>query len=184
MAGWNVWESSMMRNCLLCKLAQFSFWNTVRFLTVKYLTPWSKMSQMEVGMGEQDVGGVGGCGVHLSPWRHQEFTLRYRSAWRTPAENGQEYLTSGKEYIEPCKNRQQQSLPWDCSTIPKLQLPAMCLPVDQCSCPGDQALSLWSGSTASKTLDYQRTNPREYQIVRTHTKETTWIQDLASPNHQ
>ena len=26
-------------------------------------------------------------------------------------------------------------------------------------------------------------NPKEYQIVRTHTKETTWIQDLASPNH-
>ena len=37
----------------------------------------------------------------------------------------------------------------------------------------DQALSCWSGSTDSKTLDYQRTNPREYQIVRTHTKETT-----------
>ena len=30
----------------------------------------------------------------------------------------------------------------------------------------DQALSLWSGSTDSKTLDYRRTNPREYQIVR------------------
>ena len=27
-------------------------------------------------------------------------------------------------------------------------------------------------------------NPREYQIVRTHKKETTWIQDPASPNHQ
>ena len=26
-----------------------------------------------------------------------------------------------------------------------------------------QALILWSGSTDSKTLDYQRTNPREYQ---------------------
>ena len=26
--------------------------------------------------------------------------------------------------------------------------------------------------------------PREYQIVRTHTKETTWIQNPASPNHQ
>ena len=26
--------------------------------------------------------------------------------------------------------------------------------------------------------------PREYQIVRTHTKETTWIQVLASPNYQ
>ena len=28
----------------------------------------------------------------------------------------------------------------------------------------DQTLSLWHGSTDSKTLDYQRTNPREYQI--------------------
>ena len=37
----------------------------------------------------------------------------------------------------------------------------------------DQTLSLWSGSTDSKTLDYQRTNPREYQIVRTHTKDPT-----------
>ena len=27
------------------------------------------------------------------------------------------------------------------------------------------------------------TNPRGYQIVRTHTKETTGIQDPASPNH-
>ena len=29
----------------------------------------------------------------------------------------------------------------------------------------DQVLSLWSGSTDSKTLDYQRTNPTKYQIV-------------------
>ena len=56
----------------------------------------------------------------------------------------------------------------------------------------DQAPRLWSGNTDSKTLDYQRTNPKEYQIVRTHTKEITGthtkgitgIQDLASPNHQ
>ena len=34
----------------------------------------------------------------------------------------------------------------------------------------DQALSLWSGSTDSKTLDYQRTNLKGFQIVRTHTK--------------
>ena len=45
----------------------------------------------------------------------------------------------------------------------------------------DQALSLWSGSTDSKTLDYQRSNPRECQIVRTHTKETTVIQDWHHP---
>ena len=48
----------------------------------------------------------------------------------------------------------------------------------------DQALSLWGGSTDSKTLRYQRTNPREYQIVRTDTKETAWIQDPATPNPQ
>ena len=35
----------------------------------------------------------------------------------------------------------------------------------------DQALSLWRGSTDSKTLDSQRINPREYQIMRTHTNE-------------
>ena len=50
--------------------------------------------------GEQDGGGVGGREVHLSSRIHQEYTFRHRSACRTPAENGQEYLTSGKEYIE------------------------------------------------------------------------------------
>ena len=38
---------------------------------------------------------------------------------------------------------------------------------------GNQALRLWSGNTDSKAPDYQRTNPREYQIVRTDTKEAT-----------
>ena len=55
--------------------------------------------------GEQDGRGVGGHGVHLSPWIHQEHTFRHRSAWRTPAESGQEDLSSGKEYIEPHKTR-------------------------------------------------------------------------------
>ena len=36
----------------------------------------------------------------------------------------------------------------------------------------------WSGVP----LPSLKTNPREYQIVRTQTKETTWIQDPASPN--
>ena len=31
---------------------------------------------------------------------------------------------------------------------------------------------------------YQRTNSSGYQIVRTQTKESTGIQDPASPNHQ
>ena len=34
----------------------------------------------------------------------------------------------------------------------------------------DQALSLWSGSTDSETLDDQRTKPREYQIELTERK--------------
>ena len=38
---------------------------------------------------------------YISPRIHQEYTFRHRSACRTPAESGQEYLTSGKEYIEP-----------------------------------------------------------------------------------
>ena len=31
--------------------------------------------------------------------------FRHRSAFRTPAESGQEYLTSGKEYIVPRKTQ-------------------------------------------------------------------------------
>ena len=102
---------------------------------------------------EQDGGGADGCEIHLSPRIYQEYIFRHRSARKTPAESGQEYLTSGKEYIDPHKTQ-------------------------------DRALSHWSGSTEFKTLDYQRTNPRGYQIVRTHTMETTVIQDPASPNHR
>ena len=51
----------------------------------------------------EDDGGVGGHGVHLSPWIHQEYTFRHRSTCRTPAESRQEYPTSRKEYIDPHK---------------------------------------------------------------------------------
>ena len=37
----------------------------------------------------------------------------------------------------------------------------------------DHVLSFWGGSTDSKTLDYQRINPRENKIVSNHTKEST-----------
>ena len=64
-------------------------------------------------MGEQDGRGVGGCGVHLSPQIHQEYTFRYSSACLTPAESGQEYLNSGKEYIDPCKTQQDKGTSGD-----------------------------------------------------------------------
>ena len=53
----------------------------------------------------KDGGGIGGLEVHLSPWKHQEYTIRHRSICRTPAESGHEYLTSGKEYIDPRETR-------------------------------------------------------------------------------
>ena len=40
---------------------------------------------------------------YTSPRTHEEYTFRHRSACRTPAESRQEYLTSGKEYIDSCK---------------------------------------------------------------------------------
>ena len=55
--------------------------------------------------GEQDGRGVGGHGVHLSPQIHEEYIFRHRSAYRTTAERRQEYLTSGKEYMEPRKTQ-------------------------------------------------------------------------------
>ena len=54
------------------------------------------LSEKISSLREQDGRGVGGCGVHFSPQIHQEYTFRHRSACRTPAERGQEYLTSGK----------------------------------------------------------------------------------------
>ena len=69
-----------------------------RFNFIKMSIPWR----------EQDGGGVGGYAVHLSTWIHQEYTFRHRSACRTPAESGQEYLTSGKEYTESCKTQQDK----------------------------------------------------------------------------
>ena len=62
---------------------------------------WSLLNIKRCGKREQNGRGVGGHGVHLSPWIHQEDNFRHRSACRTPAESGQVYLTSGKEYIEP-----------------------------------------------------------------------------------
>ena len=62
------------------------------------------------GQQEKDDRAVGGHGVHLSLRMHQEYTLRHKRACRTPAESGQEYLSTGKEYIEPCKALQDERM--------------------------------------------------------------------------
>ena len=47
----------------------------------------------------------GGRGVRLSAQMHQEHTFRDRSACRTPAESGEEDLTSGEEYTDLRRTR-------------------------------------------------------------------------------
>ena len=55
---------------------------------------------------------------YISPQIHEEYTFRHRSACRTPAVSGQEYLTSRKEYIEPHKIQHQALSPTDRSLTP------------------------------------------------------------------
>ena len=51
-----------------------------------------------------------------------------------------------------------------------------------CSLPGSSVHGIFQARGLEwGAIAFSRINPRKYQIVRTHTKETTWIQDLASP---
>ena len=72
---------------------------------------------------EQDDRGVGGHGVHHSPRIRQEYTFRHRSACRTPAESGQEFLTTGKEYIKPRKTQQDEGTRGKTEVLVGLDLP-------------------------------------------------------------
>ena len=53
-----------------------------------------------------------------SLWIRQEYTFRYRSAWQTGVPD------QWKRIYRTMQTHQQQPSPWDCSTIPKLQLPS------------------------------------------------------------
>ena len=55
------------------------------------------------GQQGKDDRGVGWHGVRLSLWMRQGYTFRHRRACRTLAESAKESLSTGKEYIEPCK---------------------------------------------------------------------------------
>ena len=96
-------------NSFICSIIQGTF-----FVGHHFWSPWRLQSSLErlsrnkKNVGEQDGGRIGGHGVHLSPWIHQKYTLRPRSACRTPAESWQEYLTSGKEYMEHRKTREEK----------------------------------------------------------------------------
>ena len=72
---------------------------------------------------EQDDRGAGGHGVRRSPRIHQEYTFRHRSACRTPAESGQDYLTTEKEYTKPCKLSRTKELGGKTEVLVGLDLP-------------------------------------------------------------
>ena len=63
--------------------------------------------KVELCRVEQDGGGVGEHGVHLSPQIHQEYTFTHRNVCGTPAESRQEYLTCGKEHTEQQQQQKQ-----------------------------------------------------------------------------
>ena len=72
-------------------------------------------------------GGVGGSGVHLFPQLHQDYTFSHRKSCRTAADSGQEYLSTGKEYTEPCETRDQTLSLWsgsaDAKTLDNQRIP-------------------------------------------------------------
>ena len=93
---------------LLFSWLLFAPWDHRRVLQISLLTPRllkDKLRHIKNFEEEQDGGGVGGCGIHLSPQMHQKYTFRHRSACRMPGESGQEYMTSGKKYIDPHKTQ-------------------------------------------------------------------------------
>ena len=68
--------------------------------------------------GRQYGGGAGGGGVLLSPHMRQEYLFRCRGSHRTPAESGQESLTTQKEYTDPRRTRSslwmwKHEMTWD-----------------------------------------------------------------------
>ena len=75
--------------------------------------------------GEEDGGGVGGRGVYISPWIHQEYTFRHKCACRIPAESGQEYLTSGGGEQNHAKLSRMKELGGKTGVLVRLDLPSV-----------------------------------------------------------
>ena len=74
--------------------------------------------------GLQDGRRVGGCGIHLSPWIHQEYTFRHRSKRRTPTESIQEYLTLEKNIKNHTKLGRTKKLGGKTGVLLGLDLPS------------------------------------------------------------
>ena len=61
----------------------------------------------------------------LHRYIRNKYTCSQRHACRTAAENGQEYLTRGKEYIDPHKTRQDEGTRRKTGVLVGLDLPVV-----------------------------------------------------------
>ena len=61
---------------------------------------------------------------YMSLQGYQEYTFRHRSACRAPAESGQEYLTTRKDYIKPRKTWQDEGTKGGKLVLVGLDLPS------------------------------------------------------------
>ena len=113
-----------------------------------------------------------------SPWIHQEYTFRHRSACRTPAESGQEYLTNQFSSIQSLSHVRLPATPWTAarqdslsitnsrsllklmsieSVMPSNHL-ILCLPFSSCPNPSQhQGIFKWVSSShqMAKVLEFQ-----------------------------
>ena len=93
--------------------------------------------------------------------------------WDSPGKN----TGVGCHFLLQCmKVKRESEVAQSCPTLRD--------PMD-CSLPGSFAHGVFQARVLEwGAIAFSGTNRRGYQIVRTHTKETTRIQDPASPNHQ
>ena len=81
--------------------------------------------KIKKGGGRRRCGGLGGRGVYISPWIHQEYTFRHKCACRIPAESGQEYLTSGGGEQNHAKLSRMKELGGKTGVLVRLDLPSV-----------------------------------------------------------
>ena len=102
---------------------------------------------------------------------HQEYIFRHRCAWRTPFESGQEYRTSGKDYINHTKLGRMKELGGKKGVLVGLDLS----PVDE----GTEAGIRSSGQLSESEEKHLRLRVR--QLICGSLNEMRIIQSLPQP---
>ena len=104
---------------------------------------------------------------------HRWQPTRLPCPWDSPGKN----TGVGCHFLLQCmKVKSESEVAQSCPTLSDLM---------DCSLPGSSVHGIFQARGLEwDAIAFSRINPRKYQIVRTHTKKTTCIQNPASPNHQ